>query len=61
MLEMIRLLMDRVRSSGVPTDRNDLGAARERLQHALHVLERTLQSMDCGAAESLSTNSFAGE
>jgi len=61
MIEMIRLLTDRARSSGAPADRSDLGAAREHLQHALHVLERTLQSIDCGAADSLSTNTFVRE
>lgn len=59
MIEIVRLLTTKARSFGASDDLHELNAARECLQNALHVLERTLQSMDCDPAEPLSTTTSA--
>lgn len=56
MIEMIRQLTRSARSLEASADEAELYAARQCLQNTLHVLERTLQSMECSVAESLSDN-----
>lgn len=51
MIEAIRLLTRNARSFGISSNQAELEAVRECMQKALHVLERTLQSMDCEVRE----------
>jgi hypothetical protein len=58
MIEIVRLLARNPSLLGTGFDPMELCAARERLQNALHVLERTLQSMDQDSRESTSNGTF---
>jgi hypothetical protein len=58
MIHIIRRFTRSASSFETSADELALQAAHERLQNALHVLERTLQSMDCDTRETLSGNTF---
>ena len=51
MLEIVRLLARKGDSSTEAADQATLCLARDRLQNALHVLERTLQTVDSTGSE----------
>ncbi len=51
MIELFRLLTGKIHSCETATEEAELCAARDRLQNALALLERTLQSMDHNALE----------
>lgn len=58
MIEIVRLLTRNRDAFIGRDDEAELRVARVHLQHALHVLERTLQSMDGDPAESCCANTF---
>ena len=53
MIEIVRLLTGKTHSWGATAEEAELCAARDRLQNALDLLERTLESMDHNALESV--------
>lgn len=58
MNEIVRFLTKNPSLFGTSVDPVELCAAREHLQNALHMLERTLQSMDPDSCESASNGTF---